>query len=109
MKAKIFIFLYILSIIIISCGPTSAYESTNLPAHVQPTVIQPTNTPPQNLPLIETEHSEYPPVSIYVSPLGSDDDDGRSRGQAFASVKHALESAQRGDVVLILEGIYIAW
>lgn len=50
---------------------------------------------------------EYPPVSIYVSPQGSDDNEGNSRAEAFASLKKALESVQPGDLVLISEGIYI--
>jgi len=50
--------------------------------------------------------TDYPSTSIYVSPQGSDDNDGSSREQAFASVKQALESAQAGDVILVLEGVY---
>ncbi len=72
----------------------------------QPTVVQPINTPLSNPPLTNTKDVEYPPISIYVSPHGSDDNDGSSREQAFASVKQALESAQAGDVVLISEGMY---
>ena len=66
-------------------------------ALTQPTVVQPINTPPSNPPLADTKDVEYPPISIYVSPHGSDDNDGSSREQAFASVKQALESAQAGD------------
>jgi len=72
----------------------------------QTTDVQPINTLSSNLPLTETEDVEYPPISIYVSPHGNDDNEGSSREQAFASVKHALESAQTGNVILISEGVY---
>jgi len=75
-------------------------------ALTQPAVVQPANTPSSNLPLTDTEDVEYPPISIYISPLGSDDNDGSTREQAFASVKQALESAQGGEVILISEGVY---
>ena len=75
-------------------------------AFTQPIVVRPANTLPSNLQMTDTGDVEYPPISIYISPHGSDENDGSSREQAFASVKQALESAQAGEVVLISEGVY---
>jgi hypothetical protein len=47
------------------------------PVLTQPAVVQPTNTPPLDPPLTGTKDVEYPPISVYVSPHGSDDNDGR--------------------------------
>lgn len=48
----------------------------------------------------------YPPASVYVSPHGSDNNSGSSREAAFASVGHALETAQAGTTILVLAGVY---
>jgi len=102
-----------LPLILVSCGiieemgegslTTREQEETAL---TQPTVVRPANTLSSNRPLTDTEDVEYPPISIYISPHGSDENHGSSREQAFASVKQGLESARAGEVVLISEGVY---
>jgi len=113
---KILIFFVTLSFLPLVLGSCDAIEDMgegalatqgqNEAALTQPAVTQTINTPAATPLQTDGEGIEYPPISIYVSPLGSDDNDGSSRDQAFASVKRALESAQAGDVVLILEGTY---
>ena len=113
---KILIFFAILSFLPIVLGSCDAVEDMgedaqatqgqNEATRTQPTVTQTINTPPSTPLQTDSEGIEYAPISIYVSPHGSDDNDGSSREQAFASVKRALESAQAGDVVLISEGVY---
>ncbi|MDP1715499.1 MAG: right-handed parallel beta-helix repeat-containing protein [Anaerolineales bacterium] len=108
-----FTILACLPLVLASCGAVEELGENTLTTQgqeesvfIQPTVVQPINTPPSNPPLTDTEEVEYPPISRYVSPHGSDENDGSSRKQAHASVKQALESAQAGDVVLISEGVY---
>jgi hypothetical protein len=96
-------FMFIFFMVLITSCSTFPSSTTAL---IQPTVILPTKTPFSNLLQPDPEVFQYPPTSIFVSPFGSDDHDGTSRNQAYASVKRALESAQAGDVILILEGLY---
>ncbi len=44
--------------------------------------------------------------AFYVSPEGSDDNDGRSESTAFASPQKALDQAQPSDIILLMEGTY---
>jgi hypothetical protein len=42
----------------------------------------------------------------YVSPQGSDAQDGRNPGTAFKTVGRAVEAAKAGDTILIAPGAY---
>lgn len=113
-KMTFFAILACLPLVLASCDAVEEMGEDTLTTQGQeesvltqpPVVVQPINTPLSNPPLTDTKDVEYPPISIYVSPQGSDDNDGSSREQAFASVKQALESAQAGDIVLVSEGVY---
>ncbi|MBI4730398.1 MAG: right-handed parallel beta-helix repeat-containing protein [Acidobacteria bacterium] len=97
-----------LSLVLSSCGThgiwSSQEQEESTPAHS--TVVQPVNTQTSEPLLTNTADVQYPPISIYVSRQGSDNNDGSSREQAFASVKQALGSARAGDVISISEGVY---
>lgn len=45
-------------------------------------------------------------VTYYVSPDGSDDNDGKSRRAAFSSMQKAADIVQPGETVLVTKGIY---
>ncbi|MBW8010474.1 MAG: DUF1565 domain-containing protein [Chloroflexi bacterium] len=104
-KVALFGVLTSISLIIVSCDTLEDMEDMES-GLTQPVEEQVSNTPSSEPPLVSIEDVEYPPVSIYVTPQGSDDNDGSSRAQAFASLENALESAQPGDVILISEGVY---
>ena len=50
----------------------------------------------------------YAAPAYYVSPQGSDAGDGRTEKTAFATPQKALDAAQPGDIVLLMEGTYEA-
>jgi len=102
-KSTIFTILACLILALASCDTIEEMGEGTLASQRQE---ETTLTQPSNVPLADTEVVEYAPISIFVSPLGRDENDGSSRAQAFASVKQALESARAGDVILISEGIY---
>lgn len=47
-----------------------------------------------------------PAADWYVSTAGSDDNDGRTREAAFATIARAVDAAQDGDTVRVLAGTY---
>lgn len=49
----------------------------------------------------------YAAPSYFVSPSGSDNADGRSEATAFASPQKAVDVAQPGDVILLMNGTYL--
>ncbi len=90
-----FIILLCLLLALVSCRTIKKEQD-----EFAPTIL---STP---LPFIESEEIEYPLASLYVSPHGNNDNNGESREEAFATIGYALELAEEGDVISILEGIY---
>jgi len=54
----------------------------------------------------EATGEDIPTATLFVAPSGSDDDDGRSSGQALATLQAAVDRARAGDVVWIASGVY---
>ena len=50
-----------------------------------------------------TAHSQ---TTYYIAEDGDDSRSGQSRGQAFATITHAANSAKHGDTILVLAGTY---
>ena len=57
---------------------------------------------------LRLDNVNYAGPAYYVSPKGSDAADGRSEKTAFATPQKALDVAQPGDIVLLMEGTYRA-
>jgi len=55
---------------------------------------------------LRLDNVNYAGPAYYVSPKGSDAADGRSEKTAFATPQKALDVAQPGDIVLLMEGTY---
>ncbi len=110
MRKKTFAILACLQLILTACDTVEEMGEDNLTTRgqdsAQPAAAQLMNATPAHPPLTGNQQAAYPPITMYVSPQGSDSNDGRSREQALATIKQALESAQAGDVILILEGVY---
>ena len=54
------------------------------------------------------DNVSYVTPAYYVSPTGSDKNDGRTEATAFATPQKALDAAQPGDIALLMEGTYKA-
>ncbi len=57
---------------------------------------------------LRVDNVNYASPAYYVSPKGSDAANGRSETAAFATPQKALDAAQPGDIVLLMEGTYRA-
>ena len=55
---------------------------------------------------LRVDNVAYASPAYYVSPSGSDADDGRTEKTAFADPQKAVDAAQPGDVILLMDGIY---
>ena len=55
---------------------------------------------------VRVDNVNYSNPAYYVSPRGSDSSDGRTEKTAFATPQKALDLAQPGDIVLLMEGTY---
>ena len=55
---------------------------------------------------VRVDNVEYASPAFYVRPSGSDANDGRTEATAFASPQKAVDAAQPGDIVLLMDGIY---
>jgi hypothetical protein len=55
---------------------------------------------------IRLDNVNYSTPAFYVSPEGSDTSDGRSEKRAFATPQKALDAAQAGDIIVLMEGTY---
>ncbi len=55
---------------------------------------------------LRVDNLHYATPAFYVSPQGSDAGDGRSEKTAFATPQKALDAAQPGDIVLLMDGTY---
>ena len=49
----------------------------------------------------------YASPAYYVSPQGSDAGDGRTEATAFATPQKAVDAAQPGDIILVMDGTYL--
>lgn len=57
---------------------------------------------------LRLDNVNYASPAYYVSPQGRDTHDGRTEGTAFATPQKALDAAQPGDIVLLMDGTYKA-
>ena len=55
---------------------------------------------------LRLDNIHYAKAAYYVRPDGKDSDDGRTEKTAFATVQKAIDSAQPGDIVLLMNGDY---
>lgn len=55
---------------------------------------------------IRLDNLHYASPAYYVSPQGNDQNDGRTEKTAFATPQQALDAANAGDIVLVMEGTY---
>jgi len=55
---------------------------------------------------LRIDNVAYATPAFYVSPKGSDTNDGRTERTAFATPQKAIDTAQAGDIVLVMEGTY---
>ncbi|MBC7809275.1 MAG: right-handed parallel beta-helix repeat-containing protein [Akkermansiaceae bacterium] len=72
------------------------FQIGNLPAGM-------TETDP---PELRVDNVGYATPAFYVSPKGSDKNDGRTEKTAFADPQKAVEAAQPGDIILLMDGTY---
>ncbi len=86
--------------------PTTISSGSNSPAPV-PSSFQSIATPWQvRQPATPVTPPSATGKTYYVSPTGSDGNNGTSLATAFASPQHAADVVQPGDTVLIAAGIY---
>ncbi len=57
---------------------------------------------------LRLDNFNYSTPAYYVSPQGSDSNSGRTEKAAFATPQKALDVAQPGDIVVLMEGVYDA-
>ncbi|MBC8041628.1 MAG: hypothetical protein H7Y06_13875, partial [Opitutaceae bacterium] len=57
---------------------------------------------------LRIDNLSYTAPSFYVSPTGSDSDDGRTAATAFATPQRATDAAHPGDVILLMNGTYVS-
>jgi hypothetical protein len=55
---------------------------------------------------LRLDNVHYATAAYYVSPQGSDANDGRTEQTAFASPQKAMDAAQPGDIILLMNGSY---
>ncbi len=55
---------------------------------------------------LRVDNVNYASPAYYVRPQGSDSADGRTEKTAFATPQKALDVAQAGDIILLMEGTY---
>ena len=55
---------------------------------------------------LRIDNVQYARPAFYVSPQGSDKNDGRTEATAFARPQKALDAAQPGDIVVLMNGTY---
>jgi hypothetical protein len=55
---------------------------------------------------LRVDNVAYASPAFYVSPKGSDTNDGRTEKTAFATPQKAINAAQPGDIVLVMDGTY---
>ncbi len=58
-------------------------------------------------PEIRVDNINYALPAYYVSPTGSNNNSGRSEISAFATPQKALDLAQPGDIVVVMNGTYL--
>ena len=57
---------------------------------------------------LQVDNVNYASVAYYVSPQGSDANDGRTEATAFANPQKALDGSQPGDIIDVMSGTYIS-
>ena len=56
---------------------------------------------------LRIDNVAYAGPAFYVSPRGSDSNDGRTEQTAFATPQKAVDAAQPGDIILVMDGTYL--
>jgi hypothetical protein len=56
---------------------------------------------------LRIDNLAYTAPAFYVSPKGKDTNDGRTEKTAFATPQKAVESAQPGNIILVMDGTYV--
>ncbi|MBC7807286.1 MAG: right-handed parallel beta-helix repeat-containing protein [Akkermansiaceae bacterium] len=56
---------------------------------------------------LRVDNVAYASPAYYVSPKGKDTNDGRTEKTAFATPQKAIDAAQPGDIVLVMDGTYM--
>lgn len=56
---------------------------------------------------LRIDNLAYAAPAYYVSPKGSDANEGRTEKTAFATPQKAVDSAQPGDIILVMDGTYV--
>ena len=57
---------------------------------------------------LRVDNVNYATPAFYVSPKGSDTHDGRTEATALATPQNALDRAQPGDIIVLMDGTYDA-
>ena len=57
-------------------------------------------------PELRLDNVAYAVPAYYISPNGSDKNDGRTEKTAFADPQQAVERAQPGDIIVLMDGVY---
>ena len=57
---------------------------------------------------LRLDNVNYAPPAYYVNPKGSDNSDGRTEKTAFATPQKALDVAEPGDIIVLMNGTYRA-
>lgn len=55
---------------------------------------------------VRVDNVHYAKAALYVSPEGNDANDGRSEKTAFATPQKAVDTAQPGDIIVLMNGTY---
>jgi parallel beta-helix repeat protein len=55
---------------------------------------------------VRLDNVHYAKAALYVSPQGSDTNDGRTEKTAFATPQKAVDAAQPGDIIVLMNGTY---
>ena len=56
--------------------------------------------------LIRVDNVSFSSPGFYVSASGSDKADGRTEATAFATIRKGIDTAQAGDTVVVMDGVY---
>lgn len=73
-----------------------SFKITALPAYITPVATQ----------TLKIDNIAYSSPKYYVKPSASNNNDGLTEQTAFATIQKAIDLAQAGDIVVVMEGTY---